>query len=82
MIMNNVEITSLANLRENFNIIDLMCNFYTGILEKWLLEHKFTEKAHQVSQFKNDTSMLISKLCKILEINPDLTEQEIQQFKI
>ena len=78
MLMNGKEIKSLEDLKINFNTTDLVKNFQSDELSKWLLSIGYVDKSAQVDNLSENESMLLTKLCEILEINPNLTEEEIQ----
>lgn len=78
MLFNGKEINSLEDLKINFNTTDLVKNFQNGELSKWLLSIDYADKSAQVDNLSKNESMLLTKLCEILEINPYLTEEEIQ----
>lgn len=80
MLMNGKKIDSLEDLRINFNISDLVKNFQRGELSKWLLDLGYVEKSTQLDRLSKNESMLLTKICEILEINPNLTEEEIKYF--
>lgn len=78
MLMNDKKIASMRDLKDNFNTSDLVHNFQSGELSKWLLELGYIKKSAQVDNLSKNESMLLTKLCNILEINPNLTEEEIK----
>ena len=78
MLMNGKEINSLEDLKINFNTTDLVKNFQNGELSKWLLSIDYADKSAQVDNLSKNESMLLTKLCEILEINQNLTEEEIK----
>ena len=78
MLMNGKEIKSLEDLKINFNTTDLVKNFQSDELSKWLLSIGYVDKSAPVDNLSENESMLLTKLCEILEINPNLTEEEIQ----
>lgn len=78
MLMNGKEINSFEDLKINFNTTDLVKNFQNGELSKWLLSIDYADKSAQVDNLSKNESMLLTKLCEILEINPNLTEEEIK----
>lgn len=51
-----------------------------GELSKWLLDLGYVEKSAQLDRLSKNESMLLTKICEILEINPNLTEEEIKYF--
>ena len=53
---NGVKVETLDDLKENFNIKDMLENFRNGSLERWLAENRFSGEVEQVSQIKKDSS--------------------------
>lgn len=61
---------TIEDLRNNFNILDVMEEFQNGKLEKWLKVRNFNEQFEQVKAIDKNSDLLqiAQQLCKIFDV--------------
>ena len=77
LIIKDVEIRDLENLRENFDIDAVIENTFNGKLSKWLRERYYDEEADAVDELKKDDPELEEQLYDIFDVEPPMDEEEI-----
>lgn len=79
MIMQGKELKSVAELKQNFSIDELIYYYYSGELEIWLIQISETEKAEKLKSFQNNAYLLV-QIYEVLEIKAELTDEQIRQL--
>ena len=81
---NGVKVETLDDLKENFNIKDVLENFRKGSLERWLMESRLSDLAQQVSVIKKEASdqSVIFKLFNIFALSDEQIERANKQEEI
>lgn len=80
MFMNGKHLEALKDLKRCFCIDELIYNYGSGELEIWLRKIGETEKADQVSKISKVNAYILLRLYEILDLNPDLSEEEIRSI--
>jgi len=77
---------SIEDLRDNFNLLDVLEHFERGKLEKWLKIRKFDSYYEQIKAIedKEITPELLQKLCDIFEVTLDkeTLKNELEIYKL
>lgn len=73
LIMNNKEINSLGELRENFEPETILKHHLNGDLSKWLEQHYYDREASEIKSIPINQPNCLSKICKALSIKCDDT---------
>ncbi len=60
------EVRTLDELRENFNLDDVLKHFYSGKLQKWLASRDYKHELDQVKDIASSNKLDVS--CKLLDI--------------
>ena len=81
MMMRGKEVSSLWELAANFAIDDLINVYYTGELEFFLRKCGEDNKANALGDIPQNAYLLV-RLYKILDIEPDLTEDQIRRYHV
>lgn len=77
IIINKKHIRDIDDLRENFNIHDILQNFNDGILERWLRVRKMDSEIEALQSIKDEDNIEKAKhLCTIF--NRDLSDDQIE----
>ena len=81
---NGVKVETLDELKENFNIKNMLENFRNGSLERWLAENRFSGEVEQVSQIKKDSSdqSVIFRLFTIFSLSDEQIERSNKQEEL
>ena len=84
LLTNGVKVETLDDLKENFNIKDMLENFRNGRLERWLAENRFSGEVEQVSQIKKDSSdqSVIFRLFTIFSLSDEQIERSNKQEEL
>lgn len=80
MLMNGEILTSLNDLKRCFCIDELIYNYGSGELEIWLKKIGETKKAKKVEAIPKVNAYILLRLYEILDLNPDLSEEEIRRL--
>ena len=80
MFMNGEILTSLNDLKRCFCLDELIYNYSSGELEIWLRKIGETKKAKKVGAIPKVNAYILLRLYEILDLNPDLSEEEIRRF--
>lgn len=75
--MNGEYLKTLKDLKRFFCIDELIYDYISGELEIWLRKIGETEKAEKVSKISKVNAYILLRLYEILDLNPDLSEEEI-----
>lgn len=78
MMMNGEYLKTLKDLKRCFCIDELIYDYISGELEIWLRKIGETEKAERVSKISKANAYILLKLYEILDLNPNLSEEEIR----
>lgn len=78
MMMNGEYLETLQDLKRCFCIDELIYDYISGELEIWLRKIGETEKAEKVSKISKVNAYILLQLYEILDLNPDLSEEEIR----
>ncbi|WP_163555125.1 hypothetical protein [Helicobacter suis] len=71
-------VSSLEQLREHFNLLDVLEHYKTGHLQRWLKSRGFTSQLEKIEAIKaSEDAEILSALCLIFEIEAD--KQMIQE---
>ena len=81
MMMRGKEISSFRELKEYFAIDDLISAYYSGELEFFLRKCGEDKKADMLNDISNNAFLLV-RLYELLEIAPQLTENEIRHYHV
>lgn len=76
--MNGEYLETLQDLKRCFCIDELIYDYISGELEIWLRKIGETEKAEKVSKISKVNAYILLQLYEILDLNPDLSEEEIR----
>ena len=77
MIMSGKEVNSIAELKQNFSISELIYSFDSGELEIWLRKIGESEKADTLLEIRFN-GYVLETLYRLLELDPNLTEKEVR----
>ena len=74
------QVRTVEELRENFNLEDVLKHFYSGKLQKWLVSHDYKHELDQVKDIASSNKKLdvSSKLLDIFKIEYD--KKELKHF--
>ena len=78
MLMNGEYLETLQDLKRCFCIDELIYDYISGELEIWLRKIGETEKAEKVSKISKVNAYILLRLYEILDLNPDLSEEDIR----
>lgn len=78
MMMNGEYLETLQDLKRCFCIDELIYDYISGELEIWLRKIGETEKADRISKISKVNAYILLRLYEILDLNPDLSEEEIR----
>ncbi|WP_163532221.1 hypothetical protein [Helicobacter suis] len=71
-------VTSLEQLREHFNLLDVLEHYKTGHLQRWLKSRGLTSQLEKIGAIKTSQDVeILSALCLVFEIEAD--KQMIQE---
>ena len=85
MMKNGVEVSTIEELRENFDYEKVLGYFKDGTLKDWLEYRFYDDEVAAVAEIKEDDKNLMQKLCAALDVecNDDLEfSQRIKEKKI
>ena len=70
----NFQVRTLEELRQNFNLQNIVSYFKDGLLQKWLEERYYDEEAEKIAAVDKNDADLVQKICLALnvECNEDL----------
>ena len=80
MLMNGEYLENLNDLKRCFCIDELIYDYGSGELEIWLRKIGETEKADRISKISKVNAYILLPLYEILDLNPDLSEEEIRSL--
>jgi len=80
MTMNGEHLETLKDLKRCFCIDELIYTYCSGELEIWLRRIGETDKAEKVGKIAKVNAYILLRLYEILDLNPDLSEEEIRSF--
>lgn len=80
MVINGEYLENLDDLKRCFCIDELIYTYISGELEIWLREIGETEKAEKISGISKVNAYILLRLYEILDLNPDLSEEEIRSL--
>lgn len=80
MTMNGEYLETLQDLKQYFCIDELIYDYISGELEIWLREIGEAEKAKKVHAIPKVNAYILLRLYEILDLNPDLSEEEIRSL--
>ena len=73
------QVRTVEELRENFNLEDVLKHFYSGKLQKWLVSHDYKHELDQVKDIASSKKLDVSsKLLDIFKIEYD--KKELKHF--
>ncbi len=81
MIMRGEKIHSIAKLKQNFSIDELIYYYYSGELEIWLTEIGEIAKAEKLKSFQNNAYLLV-QLYELFGLELEVTEDMIRTKSI
>ena len=81
MMMRGKETASMRKLWANFAIDDLINSYYSGELEFFLRRCGEDNKANALGDIPQNAYLLV-RLYEILDIEPDLTEDQIRRYHV
>ncbi len=73
---NGAEVRTLDELKANFDLESILGYFTDGKLATWLADRYYDEKAEAVSALSADTPELNAKLCEILEVEYQCSDDD------
>ena len=79
MIMSGKEVKSLRELKKYFSIDDFINSYYSGELEFFLRKCGEDNRADMLDDIPKNAYLLI-RLYEVLDIEPQLTEDEIRCY--
>ena len=65
---NGVQVRTIEELKENFDLNKVVGYFLDGKLQTWLTDRYYDEEAEQIAELRSDDSELAKKISKIFEI--------------
>lgn len=80
MFMNGEYLETLQDLKRCFCIDELIYDYSSGELEIWLRKIGETEKADRINKIPKVNGYILLRLYEILDLNPDLSEEEIRSL--
>lgn len=80
MLMNGEYLENLNDLKRCFCIDELIYDYISGELEIWLRKIGETEKAYRISKISKVNAYILIQLYEILDLNPELSEEEIRSI--
>ncbi len=80
MTMNGEHLETLQDLKRCFCIDELLYDYISGELEIWLRRIGETDKAEKVEKIAKVNAYILLRLYEILDLNPDLSDEEIRSF--
>ncbi len=80
MFMNGEHLETLQDLKRCFCIDELIYDYGSGELEIWLKKIGETEKAEKISGISKVNAYILLRLYEILDLNPELSEEEIRSL--
>lgn len=80
MLMNGEHLETLQDLKRCFCIDELIYDYGSGELERWLRKIGETEKAEKIGRISKVNAYILLQLYEILDLNPDLSEEEIRSL--
>lgn len=69
LIIDKQAIRDMEDLREYFNVNDLLIAFHNGSLNRWLAARELSEELEKLSAIKGDDAHIAAELCKALQAN-------------
>lgn len=78
MLMNGEHLETIQDLKRCFCIDELIYSYGSGELEIWLRKIDETDKAERISKISKVNAYILLRLYEILDLNPDLSEEEIR----
>ena len=78
---NGVEVRSLDELKENFDIDSILKYYFDGKLYRWLTYHYYDKKAEEISALSMDDINFSAKICEILEVEYQESDRTISDYK-
>lgn len=82
MVINGEYLENLDDLKRCFCIDELIYTYISGELEIWLKRIGETDKAEKVSEIPKMNAYILLRLYEILDLNPDLSEEEIRSLYV
>lgn len=80
MMMNGEYLKTLKDLKRCFCIDELIYDYISGELEIWLRKIGETDKANKISEITKVNAYILLRLYEILDLNPELSEEEIRNL--
>ncbi|MCM1230860.1 MAG: hypothetical protein NC489_12065 [Ruminococcus flavefaciens] len=80
MVMNGEHLETLEDLKRCFCIDELIYDYGSGELEIWLQKIGDTDKAEKISRISKVNAYILLRLYEILDLNPELSEEEIRRL--
>ena len=80
MVMKGEHLETLQALKLCFCIDELIYDYISGELEIWLRKIGETEKAYRISKISKVNAYILLRLYEILELDPELSEEEIRSI--
>lgn len=80
MMMNGEYLETIQDLKRCFCIDELIYDYGSGELEIWLRKIGETEKADKMSEITKVNAYILLRLYEILDLNPELSEEEIRSL--
>lgn len=78
MMMRGKNIGNLAEFKQNFSIDELLCSYYSGELEIFLIRTGESEIAEKVHRIEKNNAYLLLKLYEIFRFDFKLSDEEIR----
>lgn len=82
MQMNGEFLFSITDLKRSFSIDELLYSYESGELEIWLRQIGEIERAKQVHQIAKMNAYILLQLYEILQIDPNLSEEEVRMCQV
>ena len=81
LLVDGQKVRTLEELRENYNLEDILAHFYSGKLQKWLASRDYKHELDQVKDIASSNKLDVSsKLLDIFKIEHD--KKELQYFNV
>lgn len=82
MLMAGKKVHSISEMKQHFEIDDLIYGYCNGELSIWLRKIGEAEIADQLDGIPKRNALLLIRLYQILGIEPEMTEEEIRSSGI
>ena len=77
LFLNGVKVETLDELKENFNIMDMLANFRNKGLHRWLAMNRLTEELSQIEAISGQVDDdIINELARVFGVSADMIKEQ------